>query len=70
MGVPKWGSPGRSHQNSKFLTTHSRHVKFFWVSKYEKKIKFDKIWGHQNKGVPLKRGRQNLNFGPQCHALQ
>ena len=25
-------------------------------------MKFDKIWGYQNEGVPFKQGRQDLNF--------
>ena len=33
----------------------------FWISKYEEKIKFDKIWGIIMVG-PFKRERQNLNF--------
>ena len=31
-------------------------------SKYKERIKFDKIWGYQKKGIPLKQGRQNSNF--------
>ena len=34
----------------------------FKVSKYKGNIKFDKIWGYQNEGVPFKQGRQDLNF--------
>ena len=36
------------------------------IGKNEKKIKFDKIWEHQNEGIPLKQGRQNskLNHSP------
>ena len=39
------------------LLTHE----IFRVGKYNKKIKFDKIWGYQN-GDPLKRGRQNFEL--------
>ena len=37
-------------------------MKFSRVGKCEETIKFDKVWGYQNEGVPLKRGRQNLKF--------
>ena len=36
-------------------------MKFFKVSKYKTKIKFDKFGGTEM-GVPFKRGRQNSNF--------
>ena len=34
----------------------------FTIGKYDEKIKFDKIWGYQNEGIPLKQGYQNSNF--------
>ena len=34
----------------------------FRIQNYEDKVKFDKIWGYQNKGISLQRGCQNSNF--------
>ena len=51
----------RGHRNSNFLTTHAKH-EIFRIGKYEKKIKFDKIWRYLNEGIPLKQRRQNSKF--------
>ena len=51
MGLPKFK-----------LFHYSRWTdEIFRIVKYEK-IKFGKIWGYQNKGIPLKQGRQNSKF--------
>ena len=57
MGVPlKW-----SHQNSNFLPTHARHMKFLGLANMKKRSNLTKF-GYIKMGVPLKRGRQNSNF--------
>ena len=39
------GSPlKRGRQNSNFLTTYARHMKFLGLANMKKKIIFDKIW--------------------------
>ena len=49
MGFPLNGTPEFK------LFSHSCFThKIFRVGKFEEKIIFDKIWGCQNKGVPLK----------------
>ena len=45
------------------IFNHSHYtLEIFKIGKYEKKIKCDKIWGYLNEGIPLKQGRENLNF--------
>ena len=58
MEVP----PKRGPPKFKLFNLSSWTHEIFKVNKYKGKIKFDKIWGHRNGGVPLKRGRQNSNF--------
>ena len=62
--VPAWnrgchdgGPPKRVLQNLNFFIFKTRPIKFL-----KGKMKFDKIWGYQNEGVPFKQGRQDLNF--------
>ena len=49
------------HQKFKLFNPLSWTHETFKVSKY-KKIKFDKIWGHQNGGLPLNDATKILPF--------
>ena len=42
------------------------NYEIFRIGKNKEKIKFDKIRGYQNEGIPLKQGRQNskVNHSP------
>ena len=56
MGVP----PNEAAEIQNFLTIHVRQMIFSdLIDTYKLKIKYNKIWEYQNKGVPLKRGHQN-----------
>ena len=53
-GFPQTGSP-----KFKLFTLLRQIHEIFRISKNKEKIKFVKVWGYQNEGIPLKRGRQN-----------
>ena len=56
------GPPQTGQKKFKLFNHLCQTHEIFRIGKYYKKIKFDKIWWHQNGGFPLKWGRQNFEL--------